>query len=472
MYQVRHGFPENFLWGGAIAALQAEGAWNEDGKGASVADFNVMLDDKKENATISNERESLHTVAGVNYPKRRGVDFYHRYKEDIALMAEMGFGCFRTSIAWARIFPNGDDEQPNEAGLKFYDDLFDECRKYGIEPIVTLSHYEMPVNLVLKYDGWLNRKTIAFWKRYCETVFARYANKVKYWIPFNQINLLDFYSLGFLKKPEEKELSATYQAVHHQLLAQALAKKIALKYAPDCKLGVMLCDKTTYPATCKPEDVSLAVFKNKMEYLCSDVAIWGEYPRFALRAFEDNGIHLDFEPEDAELLKKYTMDFMSFSYYMTVAISAEKNNLFGYDFTRNPYISASDWGWPIDPVGFRTALNLYYDRYRCPIMVLENGLGAADTVEPDGSIHDSYRIDYLRDHIAQMKEAVRDGVDLIAYTMWSPMDIVSCGSSEMKKRYGLIYVDLDDEGNDTCARTRKDSFYWYKHVIETNGEEL
>lgn len=472
MYQVRHSFPENFLWGGAIAANQAEGAWDEDGKGASIADFAVTGLSKREDATVRNVRESFDTVKGVNYPKRRGVDFYYRYKEDIALMAEMGFGCFRTSIAWARIFPNGDDEQPNEAGLKFYDDLFDECRKYGIEPIVTLSHYEMPVNLVLKYNGWLNRETIEFWNRYCTVVFARYHDRVKYWIPFNQINLISFNTLGFLQQKEEEELHATFQAVHHQLLAQAYAKRIAKDYDSQLKVGVMLSDKTVYPATCKPDDVLFATRKNQMHYFFADVAMRGQYPRFAFRYFEDHGFSVQFEEGDEQLLRENTLDFVNFSYYYTKIVSPETNTDSLRDFSDNPYLKLSDWGWAVDPVGLRNALNIYYDRYQCPIMITENGLGAADTVEPDGSIHDSYRIDYLRDHIAQMKEAVRDGVDLIAYTMWSPMDIVSCGSSEMKKRYGLIYVDLDDEGNGTCARTRKDSFYWYKHVIETNGEEL
>lgn len=472
MYQVRHEFPDGFLWGGAIAANQAEGAWQEAGKGPSIADFAVMGNSRREDATIRNVREALISREHENYPKRRGVDFYHRYREDIAMMAEAGFRCFRTSIAWSRIYPHGDEEAPNEEGLSFYDSVFDECLKYGIEPIVTLSHYEMPVGLVLDYDGWSNRKLLVFWQRFCETVFARYAGKVRYWIPFNQINLVSFNSLGFLKKPEADELSVMYQAIHHQLLAQAYTKKIAQAYGKDIQVGVMLSDKTAYPADCRPENVLFANLKNKMHYFFSDVAMFGEYPRYAFRYFEEHNIRVDFRDGDEELLKENTLDFVNFSYYYTKIVDVDKNTTSLRDLGENPFLKQSDWGWSIDPIGLRNVLNVYYDRYRCPLMITENGLGAKDVLEKDGTVHDTYRIAYLRQHIAQMKEAIRDGVELVAYTMWSPMDIVSCGTSEMTKRYGLIYVDADDFGKGTYRRYRKDSFYWYQKVIRTNGKDL
>ncbi len=472
MYQIRHEFPEDFLWGGAIAANQAEGAWDEDGKGLSIADFAVMGKSRREDATIRAVKKSFINNEDENYPKRRGVDFYHRFKEDIAMMAEMGFRCFRTSIAWSRIYPLGDEIKPNEIGLQFYDELFDECRKYGIEPIVTLSHYEMPLGLVLNYDGWYNRKLLIFWQRYCETVFARYAKKVKYWIPFNQINLVSFNSLGFLEKEEKNELSAMYQAIHHQLLAQAYTKHIAMKHSSDLKIGVMLSDKTVYPADCRPENVLFANLKNKMHYFFADVAIFGEYPRYLFRYFEENNIKIQFKKGDEELLKNNTLDYVNFSYYYSKVVDAEKNSFSLRDYSDNPYLQQSEWGWSIDPIGLRNALNIYYDRYHCPLMITENGLGAEDIVEIDGKIHDNYRIDYLRKHIEQMREAIQDGVELIGYTMWSPMDIVSCGTSEMKKRYGLIYVDLDDYGNGSYQRIKKDSFYWYQQVIKTNGRRI
>ena len=477
MYKVRHGFPENFLWGGAIAGNQAEGAYLEDGKGLSIQDFHAYgkkekFVDTREDATIDNVKESFVLHEDEYYPYHESIDFYHRYKEDIAMMAEMGLKSFRTSIQWPRIYPNGDEEEPNEAGLKFYDDLFDELLKYGIEPVITLSHYEMPIHLVTEYNGWADRKTVDFFVKFAETCFRRYARKVKYWITFNQINLLSFNTLGYMDGTFENEQQIIYQSVHHQLVAQALAKKVSRKYRDDFMIATMLSDKIAYPATCKPEDVLFNTIKNQMQYFFSDVAMRGEYPHYAFRYFEENNVDIHFEEGDEELLKENTMDYLTFSYYYTLTNDAEKNTMNPRDKSQNPYLKLSDWGWAIDPKGLRTALNNYYDRYRCPLMITENGFGAVDVIEADGSINDDYRIDYLRDHIIAMKEAIKDGVELIGYTMWSPIDIVSCGSAEMKKRYGLIYVDLDNLGNGTRKRKRKKSFYWYKKVIESNGEEL
>ena len=477
MYKVRHGFPEGFLWGGAIAGNQAEGAYLEDGKGLSIQDFHAYgkkekFVDTREDATIDNVKESFVLHEDEYYPYHESIDFYHRYKEDIAMMAETGLKAFRTSIQWPRIYPNGDEEEPNEAGLKFYDNLFDELLKYGIEPVITLSHYEMPIHLVTEYNGWANRKTVDFFVRFAETCFKRYAKKVKYWITFNQINLLSFNTLGYMDGTFDNEQQIIYQSIHHQLVAQALAKKVSRKYRDDFMIATMLSDKIAYPATCKPEDVLFNTIKNQMQYFFSDVAMRGEYPRYAFRYFEENNVNIHFEEGDEKLLKENTMDYLTFSYYYTLTNDAEKNTMNPRDKSQNPYLKLSDWGWAIDPKGLRTALNNYYDRYQCPLMITENGFGAVDVIEADGSINDDYRIDYLRDHVIAMKEAIKDGVELIGYTMWSPIDIVSCGSAEMKKRYGLIYVDLDNLGNGTRERKRKKSFYWYKKVIEINGEEL
>lgn len=476
-YKMKYTFPQGFLWGGAIAANQAEGAFNEDGKGLSLADFHVFgkkekFIDKSEDASIKNTEDQLIIIDNENYPKQRGVDFYHHYKEDIALMKEMGFKCFRTSIAWSRIFPNGDDEYPNEKGLRFYDNLINELVKNGIEPIITLSHYEMPINLILKYNGWLSRKTIDYFLNFSKIVLDRYHDRVKYWITFNQINLLGFNSLSFLEDSEKNTLEMTYQAVHHQFIAQAKIKEYSKKYSDHIMVGTMLSDKIAYAATCKPEDEVFNLRKNQMQYFFADVSMRGEYPNYAMRYFEENGININIEKTDIDVLRNNVMDYLSFSYYYTKINDSTKNSYLPMDKCENPYLKQSDWGWAIDPIGLRIALNNYYDRYQCPLMITENGFGAVDKVESDGSINDDYRIDYLRSHIIQMKEAIKDGVDLIGYTMWSPMDIVSCGTSEMKKRYGLIYVDLDDYGNGTMNRTKKKSFYWYKKVIESNGEDL
>lgn len=475
-FKMKFEFPKNFLWGGAIAANQAEGAFDKDGRGLCIADFHAFgkkekFIDKSEDASIKNTADSLILDPNEYYPKQNGIDFYHRYKEDIQLMKEMGFNCFRTSISWSRIFPKGDESTPNEKGLQFYDSLIDELIKNGIEPIITISHYEMPIHLIKEYNGWLNRKVIDFYTYFCEVLFERYHEKVKYWITFNQINLLGFNSLSFLTDGKGNELEKTFQAVHHQFVAQAKAKELSRKYQ-GLLIGTMLSDKIAYPATCRPDDMIFNLRKNQMQYFFSDISIRGEYPFYSYRYFEENGIHLKIENDDLVLLKENTMDFLSFSYYYTKINDSKKNSYLPMDKSENPYLKRSDWGWAIDPIGLRIALNNYYERYQIPLMITENGFGAIDEVNSDGEIIDDYRIQYLRDHIRAMKEAIKDGVNLIGYTMWSPMDIVSCGTAEMKKRYGLIYVDLDDYGNGSLRRIPKKSFYWYKKVISTNGEDL
>lgn len=478
-------FPEGFLWGGATAANQVEGAYDLDGKGLSTADMvrYIPKAERTKDHALDVTREEIEAILSGKeegrFPKRDGIDFYHHYKEDIALFAEMGFKVFRLSINWARIFPNGDDAEPNEAGLRFYDDVFDECLKYGIEPLVTLSHYETPLQLTLKYNGWADRRVIGFFMNYAETVFKRYRSKVKYWLTFNEINVITlspYTGGGVLVESAENKLQLCYQAAHHQLVASSLATKLAHEIIPGSQVGCMLARMTTYPATNNPDDILKAQKLNQMNLFFTDVHAKGEYPFFMKRYFEENDIHIQKEVGDDEILKAHTVDFISFSYYMSLSTSSSpeaqtsSGNLMGG--VKNPYLETSDWGWQIDPKGLRYTLNDFYTRYQLPLFIVENGLGAYDEVEADGSIHDEYRIDYLRKHIEQMQEAITDGVELLGYTSWGPIDLVSASTSEMSKRYGFIYVDQDDDGNGTLARSRKDSFFWYKQVIESNGETL
>lgn len=477
MRQVPKGFPENFMWGGAVAANQLEGAYDVDGKGLCVADINEFRDDvditKKSNLEVTTDyiKEALASKDRI-FPKRWGIDFYHTYKEDLKLLAELGLKTFRTSINWARIYPNGDDETPNEAGLKFYDELFDEIIKNGMEPMITISHYEIPLHLTTAYKGWYSREVIDFFEKYCKTVFDRYAGKVKYWIIVNQINLIvheSFNHLGVAADLVDDLLSAKYQAVHNEMVACARATKYAHDNYPDMEIGMMLCGGPAYAATCKPEDVLATQKHNQMEYFFSDVLLRGYYPGYALRFFEDHDIHVEFGEHDEEDFKN-TCDFFSFSYYYTRICNKESYEN-GNEAIRNMELPANPWGWTIDPIGLRILLNEFYDRYQKPIYITENGVGYYDQLE-NGEIHDPYRIEYYRDHIAQMKEAIKDGVDLRGYYAWGPIDIVSCSSSEMSKRYGFIYVDLDDYGKGSGKRIKKDSYAWMQKVIASNGEDL
>lgn len=474
-------FREDFLWGGATAANQYEGAWDLDGKGPSVSDMctNGSHTSPKRITPVF-EEETL-------YPSREATDFYHHYKEDIALFAEMGFKVFRLSIAWTRIFPTGMEEQPNEKGLEFYDKVFDECRKYNIEPLVTISHYEMPYALIEKYNGWEDRKCIDFYLRYCENIFERYQDKVKYWLTFNEINagtmpMGALLSLGTVKGYSGKiteipdEPQVRFQALHHQFVASAKAVKLAHTKYPQFKMGNMCLFAASYPYSCNPDDVvKNQEMMRRTNWFCSDVQVRGEYPAYMDRFFEENNITIKMEAGDKEILKEGTVDFYTFSYYMTNCISVSENadssgNLMGG--VKNPYLKASDWGWQIDPKGLRYTLNEIYDRYRIPLMVVENGLGAYDKVDENGKINDDYRIDYMSEHIRQMEEAVKDGVDLMGYTPWGCIDLVSASTGEMAKRYGFIFVDKYDDGTGTLARSRKASFYWYQKVIKSNGRDL
>jgi 6-phospho-beta-glucosidase len=467
-------FKEGFLWGGAVAANQCEGAYNVNGKGLSTADVATA-------GALNKQRQYTDgIVEGEYYPSHEAIDFYHRYKEDIAMFGEMGFKCFRTSINWTRIFPNGDETEPNEEGLKFYDNLFDECLKYGIEPVVTISHYEMPYALVEKYGAWRDRKLVDFYVNYCNAIFNRYKDKVKYWMTFNEINVIalhPFIPAGIKFKEGENKMEVCYQAAHHQLVASAKAVKLGHEINPDFKIGCMVLFPQAYAKTCNPDDVQLTNDFMYGTYYFADVHARGYYSNKAKKFLERNNVNLKMEEGHEEILREGKVDYIGFSYYMTLVQSSDENeedtkgNMLGG--VKNPYLEASDWGWQIDPKGFRIALNNLYDRYQIPLFCVENGLGAVDEVEEDGSINDDYRIEYLRKHIEEMKKAVEiDGVDLMGYTPWGCIDLISAGTGEMKKRYGFIHVDKDNEGSGTLNRSRKKSFYWYKKVIETNGESL
>ncbi|OAO79763.1 6-phospho-beta-glucosidase [Geobacillus stearothermophilus] len=415
------------------------------------------------------------------YPNHEAIDFYHRYKEDIALFAEMGFKAFRLSIAWTRIFPNGTELEPNEEGLAFYDRVFDELHKYGIEPVVTISHYEMPLHLAKEYGGWRSRELVTLFERYAKVIFQRYKDKVKYWLTFNEINgALHFplMSMGFVPESEETKYQELFQAFHHQFVASSLAVKACREIIPDAKIGCMILAAPVYPYDCNPENVMHALEEERLlNFFCADVQVRGEYPSFMKRVFDERGVKLDIRDGDLELIKKHTVDYIGLSYYMSVTQKKDKMDdelIPGsvFDGVKNPFLKASDWGWEIDPIGLRIILNRLYDRYRVPLFIVENGLGAHDKVEEDGSIHDDYRIDYLRRHIEAAREAIADGVELIGYLVWGCIDLVSASTGEFSKRYGLIYVDKHDDGSGTLERRKKKSFDWYQNVIATNGEEL
>ena len=474
--------PEDFLWGGAVAAHQLEGAYLKDGRGLSTSD--VM--------TGGNSKTPRKITDGVDpdyyYPNHKGIDFYHRYKEDIALFRELGFQCFRTSISWSRIFPNGDDAQPNEAGLAFYDGLFDELLKNGIEPVVTLSHFEIPYHLVHTYGGFRNRKLIDFFLKYCETVFTRYKNKVKYWMLFNEINnqtdvtrgIYAFTNSAILFEDGEDREQVTWQAIHHELVAGARAVKLGHEINPDFQIGCMVAWVPIYPATCHPKDMLRQTEQMHDRYLFTDVYARGHYPAYARSMWEQRGIEIHMEPGDTEALAEGRVDYIALSYYMSAVVDhniQEDQNGRGFPGSvPNPYLKCSDWGWTIDPDGLRYSLNQLYERYELSIFIAENGFGAYDKLidEKDGYVvEDDYRINYLREHIQAVKDAVlKDHVPVLGYTVWGCIDVVSFTTGELAKRYGFIYVDIDDQGNGTLNRSKKKSFYWYQKVIQSNGETL
>ena len=506
-------FPENFLWGGATAANQCEGAYREDGKGISTNDVQTCGGHNKHKVeipglpekyrkymqnmrTLTYKDPSGNPGAAISfkastypdegkpciledeyYPGHKAIDFYHHYKEDIALCAEMGFKCYRMSIAWTRIFPTGLEDEPNEKGLKFYDDVFDECLKYGIEPVVTMSHYEMPLELSIRYNGWSDRRTIDCFMKYAKVIFERYKNKVKYWMTFNEINSIvhgGFVNAGVFSKDERLLENASY----YMMLASAMTVIYAHSNYPQFKVGCMISQHPVYAATCKPEDNMKALKQADLhDNYWSDVMLRGYIPEYKYKDLARKDIKLPILQGDMEILSEGTCDFIGISYYQTSTAAESEENMkkTSGNMTmtlENPYLKTSAWGWQIDPVGFRFCLNQLYDRYHKPIFVAENGLGAKDELI-NGCVKDEYRIEYFREHISEMEKAINyDGVDVIGYTPWGCIDLVSCSTGQISKRYGFIYVDADDLGNGTFERYRKDSFYWYKKVIESNGEIL
>ncbi len=475
-------FPEGFLWGGAFAANQVEGGAREGGKGLSTADVFPRGDRKKGGVFDRTYDQILQAAADpedLKYPKRRGIDFYHRYREDIALFREMGFKALRFSISWSRIFPDGDEERPNEEGLAFYRSMICELKKNGIEPIVTLSHFEMPLHLCLKYNGWTDRRLIAYFVRFAETVFEAFHGEVKYWITFNEIDAtvhIPLTGAGIIREKTENMEKACYQALHHQFVASAAVTKLAHEKYPGLQIGCMTTKNLKYPATCKPEDCMQWLKETAEDGFYTDVQVFGEYPYGIRNKWKKKGLEPEMKAEDAALLKENTVDFVSFSYYASLVVSEEgakkekvsANLLVG---EKNPYLKQTPWGWQIDPVGLRFSLNQLYDRYRLPLFVAENGMGTLDQLEEE-TVCDDYRISYIREHIREMEKAIEDGVEVLGYTYWGCIDCISASTSEMSKRYGFIYVDQDDEGKGTLKRYKKKSFDWYKKVIASNGEDL
>ncbi len=464
-------FPEGFLWGGAVAANQLEGAYLEDGKLPSIQD--VMPRGGFGAPTPEPTQDNLKLV---------GIDFYHRYKEDIALLAAMGFTVYRLSISWSRIFPRGDEETPNEEGLAFYDRVFDELEKYGIEPLVTISHYETPLHLAKEYDGWIDRRLVGFYERYARVLFERFGHRVTYWLTFNEINSITHAPLmsgGIWTPLEELSKKDLYQAIHHELVASASVTRIAHEVNPSLKVGCMILSMPVYPLTPDPKDVWEARRIEHENLAFGDIHVRGEYPAYYERQLREMGVEIDVAEGDAEILRN-TVDFVSFSYYMSVCATADpeknvkgKGNILGG--VPNPTLSASEWGWQIDPLGLRMVLDDFWERWQKPLFVVENGLGAKDElVEIDGevTVEDDYRIDYLRSHLSAVKGAVEDGVDVMGYTWWGPIDVVSASSAQLSKRYGFIYVDRNDDGSGSLARYRKKSLHAYKEIIASNGADL
>ncbi|MEG0526906.1 MAG: family 1 glycosylhydrolase [Longicatena sp.] len=460
----------NFLWGGATAAHQCEGAYKESNKGLSIID--VM------SAGSVDKNREIHTTVkeGVYYPSHEAIDFYHTYKKDIMLFKELGINALRVSIAWTRIYPNGIEDFPNEEGLVFYDELFDELLRNNIEPIVTLMHNDMPLYLSTKYEGFHNRKVVDYFITYCKTVFMRYKDKVKYWITINEINnmvkfdypILQYVSSGLRENNNHQKI---FQTLHHQFIANAIAVNEGHKINPNFKIGCMSAFVTNYANTCNPCDSLELLEHDKLQYFCLDVMCRGKYPSYMDQIFNEGDISIDISKEDIDILKEGTVDYISFSYYMSKTYSN------GVGEVDNEFLNRTKWGWNIDPIGLRLALHKLYDRYQLPLFIVECGIGIVDELAHDGCIHDSERIEYFERHIQEMEKAVfEDGVDLLGFLAWSLIDLVSASTGEMKKRYGFIYVDRDNQGNGSGKRIKKDSFAWYQEYIKhsklTQGRDI
>ena len=494
-------FPDNFLWGGATSAAQIEGGRCEDGKGLSHLDYvyfrgakipcNFML--------TENLKKARAEEATLNFPNRRGIDFYHRYREDIALLAEMGFKSFRMSISWTRLFPTGKEEKPCPEGVAFYHKVFRELHKYGIEPLVTMVHYELPIGFAEEYNGWESPEIIPYCVRYMKFIIDEYKDEVTYWLTFNEINMVTAVPwLGggilldrdapvelpksfrpFLPMPPELEArwnQASHQALHHQFIASAMIVKYAHDTAPQCRIGNMFNLHHLYPETPSPRDAFRAHEETEYNLFFCDVMAKGYYPAWILAYYKRHGIEINWVDGYEQILADGKVDFISLSYYLSTVVTGDpaRQERIGSFIRRlqNPYLETSEFGWQIDPTALRISLNELRDRFNLPIYIVENGLGAFETLGEDKTVHDGYRIAYLRSHIEAIAQAIEDGVDVIGYTPWGCIDLVSCSLVSMSKRYGFVYVDADDEGNGTYDRYRKDSFYWYKKVIASNGEDL
>lgn len=472
----------DFLWGGATAAHQYEGGWNAGGKGPSVVDVLTA-------GAHGVPRRITDTIEeGEFYPNHEAIDFYHHFREDIALFGEMGLKCYRTSIAWSRIFPLGDEEEPNEEGLAFYDEVFDELLRHGIQPVVTLSHFEMPLHLARTYGGFRNRALVDLFARFAQVCFERYRDKVTYWMTFNEINnqmnvdnpLFLWTNSGVLLEEGDNPREVMYQSAHNELLASAKAVTIGKEINPDFVIGCMIAAVPMYPYSCDPQDILAAEIANRDRFFFGDVHVRGHYPRYAMKEWERDGIDIGMQAGDEEILAAGTVDYVGLSYYMSQTVKAGVDNDtsgivngMASNSVPNPHIGASDWGWPIDPTGLRYVLNQFYNRWDLPLFIVENGFGMVDEADAQGRFHDDARVAYLRDHIIAMKAAVlEDGVELYGYTPWGIIDLVSFTTGEMKKRYGMIHVDRDNAGNDTMARSKKESFAWYAKVIASDGAEL
>lgn len=487
-------FPKGFLWGGDISANQAEGGWNEGGKSPNLSDYQLgatkdtprmvtyQMPDGTYGKSVSivenidlPEGAKLACIPDEFYPNHKATDFYHHYKEDIAYFGELGFKALNMTLSWARIFPNGVKSGINKEGVDFYHNVFNECKKYGIEPLVHLYKYDMPAFYITEWGGWTNRNLIDEFVEFAKASIDEFKDDVKYWSTFNEINVAQILAMTCNDK---KAIQKAFNQLHNQLVASAKVVKYIHDNYPTKKVGCMVAGLCYYPYTCDPNDQILnqKVMQNYF-YYCADTIVRGHYPSYSKRIYKELGINVEVSEEDRVALENGKVDFLEFSYYMTnvITIHADEVDRTGGNLVgglKNPYLKVSDWGWAIDPMGLKFFLHEMYDRYQIPLFNCENGLGAYDTLEEDHTVHDSYRIDYLREHIKAMKEAVEEGVDLMGYTMWGSIDLVSLSTGEIRKRYGFIYVDTDDEGNGTYNRYKKDSFYWYKKVIGTNGEDL
>ncbi|AGR42273.1 glycoside hydrolase family 1 protein [Spiroplasma diminutum] len=477
-------FPKDFLWGGATAACQLEGAFDKDGRGLSVSDlhdYKKNLDRMsvgetfKENSNTIQEIKEKMNDESLYFPKRYGINFYNTYKEDLALLKEMGFQNFRFSFSWSRLFPTGTETEVNKEGLQFYIDLVDEIIKNGMEPIASIYHYDLPIHLTLTEDGFLSKNIITYFERFAKVLLETFKDKIKYWIVINQINLFPVVLFGSFGIADDENGHVSdqkrYNALHNQLVICAKVKKMAREINPTMQIGTMVADGHNYPINCEPENIKLAIKKNRQEYWITDVQFRGEYPKNALNFFETNGITIDWTQEELDLIKENTMDYLAISYYFSKVVDHKIHNLKPESYMTNPKSKANEWGWSIDPVGLYSTIINYWDRYNKKILIAENGFGYEDKLVND-TVEDDYRIDYLTDHIKEVKEAIDDGAEMIGFCSWGPIDLVSSGTAEMTKRYGFIYVDRDDFGNGTQKRYFKKSFYWYKKLISSNGESL